>query len=181
MLVQQGVQKIEVIVRKGGAVGAASVQGAKENTAEEKTGDKNTADGGVGNYTQKRALKTTVMHAFTTAKSNADHLIDFYEAGLGMQYGDQAYQDRVQRVTEQYRDVSNTAIAIAMGARMASWGGPVFAAIGGAIGGLTSITSIGFRQARRERDFNYKVFKENSSVEYARARANINLTTGRLR
>lgn len=181
MLVQQGVQKIEVIVRKGGAVGATSVQGAKENTAGEKAGDKTTASGSDGNHTQKRIVKSTVLHAFTTAKSTGDQLLDFYEAGLGMQYGDQAYQDRVQRITEQYRDVSNTAISVAMGARMGSWGGPVFAAIGGIMGGLTSISSIAFRQARRERDFDYKVFKENSSVEYARARANINLTTGRLR
>lgn len=181
MLVQQGVQKIEVIVRKGGAVGAASVQGAKENTAGEKTGDQTAADGGTSNYTQKRAVKTTVMHIMSQAKSTTDQLIDYYEAGLGMQYGDQAYQDRVQRVTEQWRDFTNTASSIAMGARMGSWGGPLFAAIGGALGGLVSVQSIMFRQARRERDFDYKVFKENSSVEYARARANINLTTGRLR
>ena len=53
--------------------------------------------------------------------------------------------------------------------------------IGAFAGFLSSAISIGFRQAERVRDFNFREFKENNSIEYQRARANINLTTGRLR
>ena len=46
---------------------------------------------------------------------------------------------------------------------------------------VTSGVSLAVKYAGREREFNYKVFKENNAIEYQRARASINMTTGRLR
>ena len=68
-----------------------------------------------------------------------------------------------------------------MGAIYGAWGGPVGAVLGVAFAGLTTASSIGMKYMQREREFNYKQFKENNSIEYRRARASINLTTGRLR
>jgi hypothetical protein len=69
----------------------------------------------------------------------------------------------------------------AMGALSGVQGGPWGIAIGALAGAATSAISIGEKYLTRERDFNYKVFKENNAIEYQRARASISLTTGRLR
>ena len=68
-----------------------------------------------------------------------------------------------------------------MGAVYGAWGGPIGAVLGATFGAISSATSIGVKYAGREREFNYKVFKENNAIEYQRARASINMTTGRLR
>lgn len=175
MLLRQGTERIEVVVRKEGG---GSVKGANESAADEKTasGEKDTE-----NVKQKRFAKIVLNHALSSSKQLVSTAVDFWAAGIGYQYGDQALQDRTQRVIEQVRDVENTAISIAMGAAGFAWAGLPGIAFGAIAGATQSLSSIAFRQARREREFDFKVFKENSSVEYARARANINLTTGRLR
>lgn len=175
MLLRQGTERIEVVVRKEGG---GSVKGANETAADEKTasGEKDTE-----NVKQKRFAKIVLNHALSSSKQLVSTAVDFWAAGIGYQYGDQALQDRTQRVIEQVRDVENTAISIAMGATGFAWAGLPGIAFGAIAGAAQSLSSIAFRQARREREFDFKVFKENSSVEYARARANINLTTGRLR
>ena len=175
MLLRQGTERIEVVVRKEGG---GSVKGANETAADEKTaGGGQTAEAGKPN----RFTKTVLKHSFSTSKQLVSTAVDFWATGIGYQYGDQALQDRTQRVIEQARDVENTAISIAMGAAGFAWAGLPGIAFGAIAGAAQSLSSIAFRQARREREFDFKVFKENSSVEYARARANINLTTGRLR
>ena len=68
-----------------------------------------------------------------------------------------------------------------MGAASMSWAGPVGMIIGGSLGAISSGASIGAKYASRRRDFSYKIFKENNAIEYQRARASINYTTGRLR
>ena len=175
MLLRQGTERIEVVVRKEGGV---SVKGANEAAADEKTagGEKDKE-----NVKQKRFAKIVLNHALPSSKQLVSTAVDFWATGIGYKYGDQALQDRTQRVIEQARDVENTAISIAMGAAGFAWAGLPGIAFGAIAGAAQSLSSIAFRQARRERDFDFKVFKENSSVEYARARANINLTTGRLR
>lgn len=175
MLLRQGTERIEVVVRKEGG---GSVKGANETAADEKTaGGGQTAEAGK----QTRFTKTVLKHSFSASKQLVSTAVDFWATGIGYQYGDQALQDRTQRVIEQVRDVENTAISIAMGATGFAWAGLPGIAFGAIAGAAQSLSSIAFRQARREREFDFKVFKENSSVEYARARANINLTTGRLR
>ena len=68
-----------------------------------------------------------------------------------------------------------------MGAVYGAWGGPIGAILGATFGAISSGASTAVKYLGREREFNYKVFKENNSIEYQRARASINLTTGRLR
>ena len=90
-------------------------------------------------------------------------------------------QENVQRRFEIVKDVGGFASSVAMGAVYGAWGGPIGAVLGATFGAISSATSIGAKYAGREREFNYKVFKENNSIEYQRARASINMTTGRLR
>ena len=68
-----------------------------------------------------------------------------------------------------------------MGGVYGAWGGPIGSAIGAGLGAIQSGLSLAVKYAGREREFSYKVFKENNAIEYRRARASINLTTGRLR
>ena len=82
---------------------------------------------------------------------------------------------------EKVQDVTNIASSVAIGITYGSWGGPVGAAFGAAFGLITSGTSAVVKYAKRQRDFDYKVFKENNAIEYNKTRAGINLTTGRLR
>ena len=175
MLLRQGTERIEVVVRKEGG---GSVKGANETSADEKT-----AGGGQSaeSVKQNRFTKTVLKHSFSASKQLVNTAADFWATGIGYQYGDQALQDRTQRVIEQVRDVENTAISVAMGATGFAWAGVPGIVFGALAGAVQSLSSIGFRQARREREFDFKMFKETSSVEYARARAYINLTTGRLR
>ena len=107
--------------------------------------------------------------------------MSFYVGGLGNKYGDQAYQEQVERQMEIFNDVSGFLGSTAMGALSGVQGGPWGIAIGALAGAASSAISIGEKYATRERDFNYKIFKENNAIEYQRARASISLTTGRLR
>lgn len=179
-LYQQGVQRIEVIVKREGSGGQ---QGAKETEPE-----KATANGGEETDTtqgttwkRKRFIKTNVTHAFSVVKQVADYHIDYAISGIGMKNGDEALQDRVQRQYEVVKDVSNVATSIAMGATYGSAGGPVGAALGAVFGAVSSVTTTAFKYADRQREYDFKMFKINNSIEYKKARANINLTTGRLR
>ncbi len=175
MLLRQGTERIEVVVRKEGG---GSVKGANESAADEKTaGGAQTAEIGK----QNRFAKAVLKHSFSSSKQLVDTAVDFWATGIGYKYGDQALQDRTQRQIEERRDYAGTATSIVMGGLGFAWAGVPGVLFGALTGAVQSLSSIGFRQARREREFDFKVFKENSSVEYARARANINLTTGRLR
>lgn len=180
---QQGTQRIEVIVRKEG--GGASDVGAKEKNTDD-IGEKETTwrtsvFGSENPQRIKRVIKTNLTHALAVSKQVIDLGIEYYQSGLGMKYGDQAYQEQVSRSFEIFKDTSNVASSVAMGALYGSWGGPIGAVFGAALGAVSTGASLATKYLGREREFNYKVFKENNSIEYRRARASINLTTGRLR
>ena len=115
------------------------------------------------------------------SKQVVDLGIEYWIAGIGNKYGDQAYQDNVQRKFEIVKDVTNVASSIGMGALYGSWGGPIGTVLGAVFGAVSSGVSTAVKYAGREREFNYKMFKENNAIEYKKARAGINLTTGRLR
>jgi hypothetical protein len=182
MLYQTGVQKIEVIVRReGGGVGA----GAGEENADDKQ-DKpttwRTAVFGSESPTRiKRVIKTNMTHALAVSKQVLDLGIEYAIGGLGYRNGDQSYQERVSRQVEVIKDATNVASSVGMGFLYGSWGGPIGAALGATFGAVSTLTSINTKYANREREYNYKVFKENNAIEYQRSRANINLTMGRLR
>ena len=181
MLYQQGTQRIEIIVRKDSSGGQ---DGAKETETENvsSSGTQNTTltSGGL-TARQKRIIKTNTTHALAVSKQVIDLGIEYVIGGLGQKYGDQALQENVERNVEMVKDVTNIASSIAMGALYGSWGGPVGAVLGATFGAISTGVSTAVKYANRERDFNYKVFKENNAIEYQRARASISLTTGRLR
>lgn len=183
MLVQKGTQRIEIIVRKD----SNGETGAKETDAEEVGGGngKNAKVGTDGmtaaERRKHRIIKTNTTHAIATAKQIADLTLEYYHSGIGLRHGDQALQDQVQRKTEIVKDVSGFASSVAMGAVYGSWGGPIGTVLGAVFGAATTAASIGVKYASRQREFNFKVFKENNAIEYKKARAGINLTTGRLR
>lgn len=184
MLYQQGTQRIEIIVRKEG--GGVSETAAKETPTDEIGGNRETTwrtsvFGSENPNRIKRVIKTNTTHALAVSKQVVDLGIEYWVGGLGNKYGDQAYQENVQRQVEIVKDVTNVASSVAMGALYGAWGGPVGAALGAVFGAVASGVSIAVKYAGREREFNYKMFKEENAIEYQRARASINLTTGRLR
>ena len=183
MLYQQGTQRIEVIVRKES--GGVNETAAKEISTDE-IGDRETTWKtklyGTNNPNRRaRIWKTNATHSLAVLKQVADLGLEYWVGGLGNKYGDQAMQEQVQRNVEVVKDVTNVASSIAMGALYGSWGGPIGAVLGAVFGAVSSGVSTAVKYAGREREFNYKMFKENNAIEYQRARASISLTTGRLR
>jgi hypothetical protein len=183
MLYQQGTQKIEIIVRKDG--GGVAETNARETPAEDVGGREvtwRTSVFGSENPNRiKRVIKTNTTHALAISKQVIDLGIEYYIGGIGMRNGDQSLQEQVSRQFEIVKDVTGFASSVAMGALYGSWGGPIGAALGATFGAISSAVSTGVKYAGREREFNYKVFKENNAIEYQRARASINMTNGRLR
>lgn len=182
MLYQQGTQRIEIVVRKEGGYAQSN---AKETQAEDIGGRETTwrtsVFGSEDPRRIKRVIKTNTTHALAVSKQVIDLGMEYWVSGLGYKTGDQSYQENVQRRFEIVKDVGGFASSVAMGAVYGAWGGPIGAVLGATFGAISSATSIGIKYAGREREFNYKVFKENNAIEYQRARASINMTTGRLR
>ena len=181
MVYQQGTQRIEIIVRKdsgGGQNGAKETE--TENVSSTGTQNETQKSGGL-TARQKRMIKTNATHALAITKQVADLGLEYVVSGIGQSNGDQALQDQVSRNVEIVKDVTGFASSVAMGALYGAWGGPVGAVLGATFGAISTGVSTAVKYANRERDFNYKVFKENNAIEYQRARASISLTTGRLR
>lgn len=182
MLYQMGTQRIEVIVRKEGGGGE---QGAKEKDADKANEEQEQSESGNGKSAKSREkarmIRTNVTHGLAVAKQVLDTLINYKIQGVGMKYGDQALQESIAREWEIIKDGTNVASSVAMGALYGASGGPIGAILGMTFGAVSSGISIAFKYAGRERELDYKQFKENNAIEYNRARASINMTTGRLR
>lgn len=178
-MIVQGLQKIEVIVRKEGGGGEKN---NREVSAEEVGGKNESAPlGGWFGKNPKRTMKVNATHMLAVAKQAFNSQVNYQIHATGYISGDEAYQDRVGRQMEIVQDGANVATSVAMGITYGSAGGPVGALLGGFIGALSSGISIGYKYKGRYLDYDFKMFKENNAIEYKRARANINLTTGRLR
>ena len=180
MLYQQGTQRIEIIVRKDSIGQDGAKETETENVSSSDTQNTTPTSGGL-TARQKRIIKTNTTHALAVSKQVIDLGIEYYVSGIGQRNGDQALQDQINRKVEVVKDVTNLASSVAIGALYGSWGGPVGAVLGATFGAVSTGVSTAVKYASRERDFNYKVFKENNAIEYQRSRAGINLTTGRLR
>ncbi|MBQ2636359.1 MAG: hypothetical protein IJG09_06645 [Methanobrevibacter sp.] len=180
MLYQQGTQRIEIIVRKESTGQDGAKENDTENVSSNDTQNETQKSGGL-TARQKRMIKTNTTHFLAVAKQVADLNIEYVVSGIGQRNGDQALQEQVSRKVEIVRDVTGISSSIAMGALHGSWGGPVGAVLGATLGAVSTGASIFAKYKGRERDYNYKVFKENNAIEYQRSRAGINLTNGRLR
>lgn len=181
MLYQQG-SKIEVIVRKDGG----GIPGLKEIDSDNISSTGTSSNGSSGtnkmsDIRRRRLIKTNLTHGFAAIHQMSDLAVNYRIGGIGYRNGDQAHQDNVKRTVEKIQDATNIASSVAMGVAYGSWGGPVGAFFGGLFGAVTSVSSYVSKIKNRERDYDYKVFKENNAIEYNRTRAGINLTSGRLR
>lgn len=182
----QQTQRIEVIVRKEGGGGE---KGNKEVDTEEAGNGNNKSFGERATKAVRIVAKAQIMHGIAVAKHIANAGINFWVGGLGYENGDEAYQQRVSRQIEVVQDHVNTAISIGMGAAAGAMAGSVVPGIGNVVGfvvggtlsAINSATGLISKYEGRKRDYNFKMFKENNAIEYKRARANLSLTTGRLR
>lgn len=184
MRYQQGTERIEIIVRKDSGGGGLDMSGVKEQTGATRTRKQTwrTAVYGSESLTRsRRIIKTNATHLLSASLQIGRQAVNYYIGGLGMTNGDEALQQQAQRTAEIVTDCTNFASATAMGAIYGAWGGPIGMVFGATLGALQSATSIGFKYLGRRREFTYKEFKLNNAIEYRRARASINLTTGRLR
>lgn len=184
MLYQQGTQRIEVIVRKEG--GSADTNSKEKSTDEVggNEGEKTWRTSIFGSEKPERihrVLKTNLTHAWAVTQQVGQLALQYWVGGIGYQNGDQALQDNISRKIEIYKDATGFASSVGMGVLYGSWGGPIGAIFGGLFGAISSGSSLAVKYQSRQREYNYKVFKENNAIEYQRARANINLTAGRLR
>lgn len=179
MLTAQGTQRIEIIVRKAGG----DVTGIKEKESDNANNDAQQNEEGKGTKSKKSATwwRTQTTHSLAVLKQVSMQWLNYAVAGIGYKYGDQAMQQQVERQIEQVMDVTNIATSIAMGATYGSAGGIPGMAIGALMMGSQTFSSTALKYSTRQRDYNMKIFKENNAIEYKRARAQINLTTGRLR
>jgi hypothetical protein len=179
---QQGTQKIEIIVRKdsSGFVGANEIYG-DEAVSQNSTENKKDQNDSKRSRTSNRKALVNSTHALAVSKQVLDLAIEYQVAGIGYRNGDQSLQEGVARNIERVKDLTNLASSVSMGMLYGSRGGMSGAVIGGLMAGISTATSLAVKYKGRERDYNYKIFKEQNAIEYNRARAGINLTNGRLR
>ena len=180
-------QRIEIIVRKdvGGGSEGAKTREADANVNGGGEGDPNSLlsklTGSSNKTRQNRVIKTNATHALAISKQVIDLGIEYYIGGIGMRSGDSALQENVSRNMEIFKDTTNMVSSVAMGALYGAWGGPIGAVLGAVFGAVSTGASLLTKYKGREREYDFKVFKENNAIEYQRARAGINMTTGRLR
>ena len=132
MLRQQGIQRIEVIVRKEGGAGSGTA-GAKEQNEDEKGSGRTWRTSVYGSERPEKArrvVKTNVMHALGVIKQLGGYNLDYWIGGLGYATGDEAYQDKVSRQVEILEDYTNFASSTIMGGLYGAWGGPIGAVLG---------------------------------------------------
>lgn len=180
MLFQFGSQKIEVIVRKD--AGTSSL-GANEKSADQVTGQQIQSTSGGSSITRatNRFMVVNMTHGLSVAKQIGTGAINLAISQIGNESGDQALQQSVSRQMEIFQDTTNFASSVGMGIAFGATGGVPGMIMGGVFAALSSGSSLLFKRLGREREFNFKEFKENNAIEYQRARASISLTTGRLR
>ena len=179
-MIVQGSQKIEVVVRKEGGGGEKN----NKEVGTDEIGGKNESQSSAGGFFGKnprRTLKVNATHMLAVSKQVLNAQANYQMQKIGYISGDEAYQDRVGRQMEIVQDTGNVATSVAMGIVYGSAGGPFGMLAGAAIGAASSGISLAYKYKGRYLDYDFKMFKENNAIEYKRARANINLTTGRLR
>lgn len=180
---EQGVQEIRVIVTTegglGGSGGGGSVKGAKEGSSSEGIAQNDRPN--AQTLRRRRIILTNATHTLAAARQISRLTVNHVVGGIGSKTGDQSLQDQVRRDIEVFDDVSGFASSVSMGMIYGAWGGPIGIAVGGTLAAATTGMSTAVKYKGREREYTYKMFKENNSIEYNRSRANINMTTGRLR
>lgn len=177
-LYQQFNRRIEIIVRK--EIGGTA-RGTKQKDTDNVSSDKKTDEETGMSSKTKKMVRTNLTHAFATARQLTLLKLNDYVNSVGYKQGDQALQENTQRRLELIQDTTSVASSVGMGLTYGASAGPVGMVLGALFGAVSTMGSIHFKYEKRERENDYKVFKENNAIEYQRARASISLTTGRLR
>lgn len=185
---------LKITVVDGGKAGGGmfGADGGSGNQAEE-----NTAGGNksilykVLNYNStlqnkfKQATSPTtffaVQQGINIAKQTGREFINYYVSDIGRANGDSNYQAIVNRKIEKVTDGLSIGQGALSGAAMGSAAGPWGAAIGAVVGVVSSGISLISKYAKRERDYQHEMFKENTSQAYLLSRANYSAYTGRVR
>ena len=107
--------------------------------------------------------------------------LNYYVGGVSYRTGDSAQQEAAQRNLELLEEGGGMLTSIGIGATYGARGGAIGMILGATLAAITTASSIGVKYANKAREYNMKVFKEENGIEYKRARANLSLTTGRLR
>lgn len=179
-LYQQGKQTLTVIVR---GEGVTTTEDAEKTTSkspkEEQENQQETAS--KSKFMSKRVKMITATHAVATTIGIATAGINYMIGDIGGTTGDKNYQEIVSRNVEAFKDIADVGTATIMGAWYGSRGGTAAGVITAGLSFATAVTSKVNKYATRERDYKIETFKMNNEINYARSRANINLTNGRLR
>lgn len=182
----QGTQRIEVVVRKenlDAATAGANEQAPEEagsNAGEQAQGSGGGQSGFFGargkNFARINATKVLALGIMAGRLA-----LNYSAGGVAYRNGDAALQDAVQRNYEMAEEGVTLISSIGIGATYGSAGGAAGAIIGATIGAISAGVSLIVKYAGKFRDYDAKMFKEENAIEYKRARAQVSLTTGRLR
>ena len=177
--------KIEIVVTKDDV--GALFAGARGENAGEINSNKEETPNDEQNKRAKSPLTTRQarlhsIHAIGVAKQAAFTVLRLEVNNISRVYGDQARQEIANRQIEVAQDVINpiSNASMAMFAGLAT-GSPVSGLIGASLSLTASTLTMASKYIERQREYNIKVAKENNAIEYKKARAHINLTSGRLR
>lgn len=176
----QQTQRIEVIVRRAGG-GTGEIEqpagaGTTENPEAAASAPKSTEKKG-------RWSKNALTHYGNMVRQTGTRVLKYYLiSGVKYKTGDAALQDMVDRQVEVATDYTNLAAQTFYGGFYgARFGGLIGAGVGATFSFTSAMSNLLLERGEAERDYNMKLFKEENGIAYRRARAGINLTTGRLR
>lgn len=173
--------KITVINGGRAKTGDSFIQKGSKTPANDKL---NNVNNDVEGEMQNRVVGGAKFTATTVAKiaaKTARQGINYYISDIGRKRGDSNYQDHVNRQLEIVGDIGDVLCGMSSGAVAGSSFGLVGTAIGAVAGAISSAIDLGFKYAERDRAYQHQMFQENTSQAHAVARANFQLTTGRMR
>ena len=181
-LVTNAATRVEIVVKK--EVGAIDTQTNSDESVKAKQEDKEELEAAKEARLKSRIRRVALTHTMSAALQIGQQAGHYITGGIGTYSGDSTYQDYCQRQLEIVTDTVGVTSSFALNTMYGtiySGGNIGVGLLNGVIGGMSSLTGKYFKYAARHRERDFKVFKENNSIEYNRSRANINLTTGRLR
>lgn len=183
-LFTQGTQRIEVVVRRDD-VGAATAGAGDESAETLGSSSSGASSSGVtssasvsGSKVNFRIMATKTLAAVV---ASGRLWLNYAISGIAYKTGDTALQEATQRNIEMAEEGAGILLSVGLGATYAIRGGSMAMGVGAVLAAATTATSLAVKYLGKEREFNMKVFKEENAIEYKRARANLSLTTGRLR
>ena len=180
MIYQQNKQTLTVIVRGEGVTTTESVDNTPSTSPKEEQDEAiETTSKAKGMSKRVKMITGTHIAAATIGiiSAGANYMI----GDIAGTTGDKNYAEMVSRQIEIRKDFVDVAVATTMSAYYGSRGGWVAGVITAGIGFTTATVSKVNKYLNRERDYQIETFKMNNEINYARSRANINLTNGRLR